>query len=444
MCFIVFSAQKNIFTLLNQFVMHEEIVHFVWKHSPSLFNGILLDDVETLEVISPGVHNSDSGPDFFNAKLRIGQTIWAGNIEIHINASDWNKHKHNTDPAFDSVILHLVVNYDKEVHNSQGKKVLTVQVPYPDNLEWELQRLVGQDSWIPCAQSLPSYNGLQLQMWLSSLAAERLEQKTEQIKALVNHFSGSWEEAFYVSMARSFGLKINALPFELLAKATPLKYLAKIRDCLFSIEAMLFGQAGILPSDEKADDYTQRLVKEYSYHKAKFSLSPIPNHLWKFMRLRPMAFPTIRIAQFAMLIHSSSALFSKCLEATNLKQLHGLLKVKTSEYWHSHYTFGNETSYRKKSIGLATIDIIILNTIIPFAFAYGIERGNDALKEKALALLEQMKPEKNSMTEGFLKLGVSASNAYTTQALAQLKNEYCDKRKCLYCQVGANVLLKRV
>lgn len=424
--------------------MHEEIIHFAWKYSYAIFNGVRLNDGGSIEVISPGIHNFDSGPDFFNAKVKIGNTVWAGNVEIHINSSDWNRHNHNTDPAYDSVILHLVANYDGDVLNSQGKKVPTVEIPYPDELEWELQRLVGQKAWIPCADVLPKYNSFSLRVWLSSLAAERLEAKTEQVKGFVEMFQGSWEEAFYLSIAHSFGLKVNALPFELLAKVTPLKALAKVKDNLFSVEALLFGQASLLPEGNQADDYARELIKEYAYQKLKFRLSPIPKHLWKFMRLRPAAFPTVRVAQFAMLIHRSTGLFSKCLEALSLQQLYDLLNVQTSEYWHNHYTFGKESVPRGKNLGKSTLDVIILNTIIPFTFAYGAARGNKQFKDKALSLLESMKPEKNSIVKGFAEIGVKADSAFFSQALTQLKQEYCDKRKCLYCQVGANVLLKRV
>lgn len=247
-----------------------------------------------------------------------------------------------------------------------------------------------------------------------------------------------------MSMAHSFGLKVNALPFDLLAKATPLKALAKVKDNLFSIEALLFGQASLLPEGKQVDEYALGLIKEYTYQRVKFGLSSIPKHLWKFMRLRPAAFPTVRIAQFAMLIHKSTGLFSRCLEATTIQQLYDLLNVQTSDYWSNHYTFTKDSVPCNKNLGRSSLDVIILNTVIPFTFAYGTARGNKQLKDKALSLLESMKPEKNNVVNGFDKIGVKADSAFFSQALVQLKHQYCDKRKCLYCQVGANVLLKRI
>jgi hypothetical protein len=425
--------------------MTEDIIHFIWKHNPSIFSGLNCGDLGTVEVVSPGEHNFDSGPDFFNAKVKIGNTLWAGNVEIHVNSSDWNRHGHNTDEAYSNVILHVVANNDAIIKNSKGENIPTLEIKYPNDLEWELQRLVASSAWIPCGDSIGKINPLNIRMWLSSLCIERLESKTHDIEALVNEYAGSWEEAFYVSMARSFGLKINSLPFEMLAKATPLKVLAKVRNNMLSLEALLFGQAGMLNiSDEKADEYMLALRKEYIYQQKKFGLTPVPSHLWKFMRLRPVAFPTIRIAQFAQLVSISSGLFSRCMEANDLSAYSNLLKVGCSPYWESHYTFGKESKSAKKSLGDSTVQVIILNTIVPFMFAYGKARGNEVLKEKALSILDEIMPEDNSVVKGFSKYGVKADSAFFSQALVQLKGQYCDKRKCLFCQVGVSVLLKRL
>jgi hypothetical protein len=425
--------------------MTEDIIHFVWKHNPTLLKGVVLPNEGEIEVISSGEHNFDSGPDFFNAKVKIGKTVWAGNVEIHINSSDWNKHGHNNNSAYDSIILHVVAKNDTIVYNSKGKIVPTIEIPYPNNLEWELQRLVASEAWIPCANHLNSFGQFNMHMWLASLAVERLEHKTIQVNDLVNEFNGSWEEAFYVSMARSFGLKINSLPFEMLAKVTPLMVLAKVKNNLPTLEALLFGQAGMLNFDiNTADDYMASLQKEYVYQQKKFSLSPLPSHLWKFMRLRPVSFPTIRIAQFAMLIHKSTGLFSRSMEAHNFDYVSNLLKIGCSPYWQNHYTFGKESKTMDKVLGDDMINRLILNTIVPFMFAYGASRGNQELKDRALTILETTKPESNNVVKGFAQNGVKADSAFFSQAMVQLKGQYCDKRKCLYCQVGVNVLLKRL
>jgi hypothetical protein len=425
--------------------MNEDIIHFVWKHSSALFKGLKCYPNGEIEVISPGEHNFDSGPDFFNAKVKIGNTIWAGNVEIHVKSSDWNKHKHNVDEAYNNVILHVVANNDVQVKNAKGDLVPTLEINYPDQVEWELHRFVASENWIPCADEIKRINSINIRMWLSSLCVERLEHKTYYVNTLVDESKGNWEEAFYISMARSFGLKINALPFELLAKATPLKLLAKVKNSLFSIEAILFGQAGMLEcSDIHSDDYRLALIKEYNYQREKFHLKPIPGHLWKFMRLRPSAFPTIRISQFAKLINSSMGLFSRCMEAKDLSEFRKILRVGCSSYWDNHFTFGNVSSNSDKILGDTTVQIIILNTVVPFMFAYGIARDNEALKDKALTLLEGLKPEVNSIIKGFSSCGVKADSAFFSQALVHLKSQYCNRRKCLFCRIGANVLLKRI
>ncbi len=425
--------------------MTEDIIHFSWRYRPSSFQGLPCDGNELIEVISPGEPNYDSGPDFFNAKVRIGNTVWAGNVEIHVKSSDWFRHGHHNDSAYDSIILHVVAENDRKAVNSKGKEVPTLEIPYPHELEWELQRLVASEAWIPCANHLKKVKPIDIRMWLASLAVERLEQKSETVKNLVNEFNGSWEEAFYVSMARSFGLKVNALPFEMMAKATPVKVLAKVKNSLLSIEALLFGQAGLLNStNPNVDEYYLQLKKEYLYQQKKFQLNSIPGHLWKFMRLRPVAFPTIRIAQFAQLIHQSTSLFSRCIEAKTFDEISSLLKVECSTYWKNHYTFGKESSMCSKALGEETVRIIVLNTIVPFLFSYGSMRGIEELKDRALSYLESMKPEANSIVRGFALSGVKAENTFFSQSLVQLKTQYCDKRKCLFCMVGANLLLKKL
>lgn len=424
--------------------MREEIIHFIWKYSYHTFQGLTTATGETVEILTPGIHNTDSGPDFFNAKIKMGNTVWAGNVEIHIKSSDWNKHNHQTNPEYDSVVLHLVIINDCNVYNSKGQQLTTLQIPYPNLLENEFKQLVENKGWIACAHELSNYDLFSLRVWLSNLAVQRLEKKTQRVNELVEQCHGDWEEAFYISLAYSFGLKINALPFELLAKATPLKNLKKVRDNLLSIEALLFGQANLIPFEDAEDDYSKGLAKEYIYQKKKFGLEPIPHHLWKFLRLRPPSFPTIRIAQFAQLLHQTPTLFSKIIEADTPTAFYEMLSVKTSPYWEKHYTFEKESVSKVKRLGKNTIDTIILNSIIPFTFAYGMARNKQELQEKAINMLEEMKPEINSIVSGFKELGVNADSALFTQALVELKNDYCDHKKCLYCQVGTKILLKRL
>jgi len=425
--------------------MKEQILNFIWKTKYFTFNKQTTSNGELIEVIDPGEINSDSGPDFFNAKVKIGDTTWAGNVEMHIKSSDWYIHNHHTDSAYDNVILHVVIQNDKPATNSKGQEIPTLEVKYPDALEWNLLHLTSSGSWIPCDDTFKSFDTFSVRMWLESLLIERLEQKTKQVFELVEKAKGSWEEAFYQSVARSFGLKVNALPFELLAQTTPLKVLSKHKDNLFQVEAILFGQSGLLSSDMRGcDDYSMKLHKEYQYLQHKFNLSPIQGHLWKFLRIRPTAFPTIRIAQFAKLVHQSSSLFSKVIEVDDVKDIIPLFKIDTSEYWEMHYNFCKESKRTKKRIGTDTLSIIAINSIVPFIFAYGISRSDAKLKGKAIKLLESIQPEKNSITTGFEGLGVEAKSAYDSQALIQLKTSYCDPKKCIYCHLGAKYLLKSI
>lgn len=423
--------------------MNEDLLHFQWQYNHSQCCKLICSNGEPVEVIDPGEHNFNSGPDFFNAKVKIGATTWAGNIEIHVKSLDWRKHKHQYNSQYDSVILHIVAQNDCITHNSKGEIIPTLEIPYPNELEWELQRLVASGKWIPCADAIGQFPSISLNLWLSALSVERMEEKTEEILAEMQANNFSWEEAFYHSVARSFGLKINALPFELVSKSTPLKYLSKIKNNLTQLEAMLLGQAGLLENTTCNDNYFIILKKEYGYLKQKHQLNPIPSHLWKFMRLRPVAFPTIRLAQFAKLIHQSSSLFSKAIEAKNLKEFEKLFTVTTSEYWETHYTFEKESKKCIKRLGPDTVSIIVINSVVPFLFAYGKSRNNQALIDKAINLLEELKSEKNSIVTGFTNAGLKIDNAFMSQSLVQLKTKYCDRRKCLFCHVGTKILLKK-
>lgn len=422
--------------------MKEDLLYFIWKNLAFTLNGLTTSQGEKIEIISPGEFNSNSGPDFFNAKVKIGGTIWAGNVEMHIKSSDWILHKHDGDRAYDNVILHIVTNDDKTIFNSKGQQISTIAINYPESLELKFKNLTNSGKWIPCEEHFSSFDSFSTRMWLESLMIERLEQKTSQVFDLVNGANGSWEDAFYQSIARSFGLKANALPFELLAKSTPLKVLGKHKDNLLQIEAILFGQSGLLENIVNSDTYSLSLQKEYKYLQHKFNLTTIDGHLWKFLRMRPTAFPTIRIAQFAMLIHKSTALFSKIIEVDDIKEIIKLIKVDTSDYWKTHYTFGKESKPAEKRIGTDTISIIAINTLVPFIFAYGISKSQNSLKDKALKLLENIKPEKNSVISNFTRLGVKAESAHDSQALIHLKSSYCDSKKCLYCHLGAKLLLR--
>ncbi len=421
--------------------MEELLLHFIWRYQPYILNGLKTVNGEPIEIIDPGLYNTDSGPDFSNAKIRIGQTLWAGNVEMHIKSSDWFNHKHHSNKAYDNVILHVVVDADKIATNTSGTPLPTLVVPYPSDLAQEFHELIQSQNWIACSQKIKEMDTLLISSTIDRMLSERLEAKTTRVMELVETSCNSWEEAFYQDFARSIGLKNNALPFQLLARYTPLKILAKHKNNIFQLEALLFGQSGLL-NKAKPDEYAEALKKEYRFLRNKFNLTPIDYSLWKFLRQRPASFPTIRIAQLAQIIFSSMGLFAQLMEVNSFIDIAKLLKVSVSDYWKGHYTFGEKSNHTPKHLGIETIKTITINSIIPFMFAYGRLRNKQHLEHKALDLLQALPPENNSIIKKFSIYGLKGINAYDTQALLHLKSHYCDIRKCIYCPIGVRILRK--
>ena len=419
--------------------MKEEFLHFIWEHRLFDKTDLKTVDGERLEIISTGQPNSNSGPDFFNARIRIGETIWAGNIEIHQKSSHWYQHRHETDAAYDNVILHVVELHDKPVI-IRDHQIPAVEIKYSPAILENFEQLLKSKRWIACEERLPEVDPFVLRFWFSSLMIERLQAKTSSILELLQQNKNNWNETFYQLLARNFGMKINALPFELLAKSLPLSILSKHKNDLFQIEALFFGQSGFLNETLLGDDYFLSLRNEYSFLYKKYGLSGIEAHLWKFMRLRPVNFPTIRIAQLAMLIHRSSALFSHILETETLQELKNLFDVATSEYWETHYRFNKTSGRIKKTLGETAFHNLVINTIVPMLFVYGDQHLDQAMKDRALRLLENLPPESNQITRKWNELGIDSQSAFETQALIQLKNCYCELKKCLHCQMGAKII----
>lgn len=423
--------------------MDESLLHFQWRHQHYTLNGLNTTKGDTVEVIDPGLYNTDSGPDFSNAKVRIGDTLWVGNVEMHIKSSDWFTHNHQTDNAYNNVILHVVVEHDRTAVTSNGTEVQTLVIPYPNELVQSYENLIKSTEWIPCASKIGIVDSLLINSTIDRMQVERLEDKSKRVAELVSQCNGSWEEAFYRDLCRSFGLKSNALPFQLLAQSLPQKVLAKHKNSTFQLEALLFGQSGLLDK-AKTDSYAISLKQEYTYLKNKFSLTPIEPSLWKFMRLRPASFPTIRIALLAMLAHKSSGLFSQLMEVKNIDDVIKFFAVEASDYWTNHYIFGEESISKKKRLGEETIRLITINTIIPFMYSYGRSRAKADLEANALAILQQMPPENNTIVRNFGALGIKALSAFDTQALVHLKTFYCETRKCIYCPIGVSILRKQL
>ncbi len=420
--------------------MKEEFLQFIWKHGLYLKDNLKTTDGKSVEIISSGRPNTDSGPDFFNAKIRIGETTWAGNIEVHQKSSHWYQHKHDIDGAYDNVILHVVELHDKPVQ-VKIHELPTLEITYPPEILENYEQLLKSERWIACEEKLHEVDPFILRFWFSSLMIERLQSKTSDILAILQQNKNNWNETFYQLLARNFGMKTNALPFELLAKSLPLQILSKHKNDLFQIEALLFGQSGLLNETLLGDDYYLSLRKEYSYLYKKYSLSGIEAHLWKFMRLRPINFPTVRIAQLAMLVHHSSALFSRVLETENPEGLRKLFNVKASGYWDTHYRFNKPSGgNRQKVFGETAFNNLVINTIVPLLFVYGDQHLDQAMKDRALFLLEKLAPEENQIIRKWNELGIESRTAFETQALLQLKNNYCDHKKCLNCQMGAKII----
>jgi len=422
----------------------EEFLHFVWENRLFFTNNLQTVGGEPMEIINPGRKNPNAGPDFFNAKVKIGETIWAGNIEIHKKASDWEKHNHTGDKAYENVILHVVEEADRKIVRENGSEIATFEMTWPEQYTRNYQKLLDAQTWIACQEQFHRVDPVVLQLGFNRLMIERLENKTGEIIRRLEQNQQNWNETFYQMLARMFGFKVNAIPFEMLAKAIPMNILAKHKNSLFQVEALLFGTSGLLNEELFGDDYFLELRKEFGFLYKKYNLKPVEAHLWKFMRLRPGNFPTIRIAQLAALIHRSQGLFSKILETETIDELKTLFNVKASEYWDTHYRF-NKLSPRKsaKDLGENSINTLIINVVVPFLFVYGEKQNQHHLKNRALEFLEELPPETNSITEKWGNLGVSARSAFESQALLQLKNMHCNLKKCLNCPIG-NKLVKQL
>jgi hypothetical protein len=421
--------------------MPEEFLQYIWENNLFKVDGLQTTDGQPVEIISTGKRNSDSGPDFFNARIKIDNTIWVGNVEIHRLASDWERHGHKADAAYNNVILHVAEIIDKPVFRSNGEEIPAVVLHYPAALKINYQKLLDAKTWIACQSQFHKVDPIILQLGFNRLMIERLEDKTSEILSRLQANNNDWNATFYQMLARMFGFKVNAVPFELLAKSLPIEVLAKHKSNLFQLEALLFGNSGLLNEQLLGDDYCINLRNEYSFLYKKYQIKGIESHLWKFMRLRPGNFPTVRISQFAALIHRSHGLFSKIIEIEGLNELKQLFKVQASEYWNSHFNFNkNSIKYSVKELGETSINTIILNVVIPFLFVYGEKQNKEYLKNRSLEFLEQLPAEENSIVVKWQKLGVESRSAFESQALLQLKNKYCEQKKCLNCQIGVKLV----
>jgi hypothetical protein len=424
--------------------MKEEFLHYLWKYGLFYTDRLIDPEGNRIEIIHPGEYNPDSGPDFFNARIRIAETEWAGNVEIHTKASHFETHRHNLDHSFDNIILHIVSETDKRVRNARGEEVLTVKIEFEPSLFGKYIELLNNPFIIACQDEIEKLDRFFVKHWLGYLLTERLEEKCESIVNIYTNTGNDWDETFYRLLSRYFGFRVNTEPFEMLASALPFKIIGKHIDNRFQVEALLFGTSGMLEEglfrNAINDFYYRELIGEYKILSAKYSLKPIHGWLWKFSKLRPVNFPTIRISQLAAMLAITGGLFSKVIDAKNVRELKNVFEVSASEYWDDHYVFGKISNKRNKKTGTTASDILLINAVIPVIFFYGKCRSNPAILERAVAFLDEIKAEENIIISEWEKTGIDAASAFDSQALLQLRNEYCRKRRCLECRIGARLV----
>ncbi len=417
--------------------MNERLLQFIWQFQYFNNNELTTDSGEEIHILFPGQYNTNQGPDFSDARVRIGSTTWVGSIELHLKTSDWYKHQHQKDTNYNNVILHVVWEDDG---STDGLPVFELKSRIPKLLLQRYGELMNSSAFIPCEKSISTIHTITWKSWKDRLLVERLLRKAQVVEACLEQNKYHWEETFWWLLARNFGIKVNADAFEAIARSIPVNILAKHKTQVQQVEALLFGQAGLL-NNHFLEDYPILLKREYEFLNKKYRLRPIhqPIH---FLRMRPGNFPTIRLAQLAMLITRSAHLFSTIRELGTVKEVGGLFEITANDYWHYHYRFEEASPFKKKKLGETMIGNIIINTVVPVLFSYGKYHDENKYKEKALQWLEEMSAEINGITGGFQQLGIENKNAFDSQALIELKNEYCDKKRCLDCVIG-NELLKK-
>ena len=422
--------------------MTEQLLQFIWLHRLyAVLPSLKTLDGEVIWVHNPGRLNPDAGPDFLEAKLKIGETLWAGHIELHVRSSDWNRHEHQHDPAYAHLILHVVYEHDGHIQTLGDTVFPTLELkPRIDpGLMLRYEKLMGAKQFIPCAEGLAAVQTITVQHQLSRMLAERFELKMKTINHLLHRFRSHWQEVLYIKLARGFGMQINQDAFEELALCTPLSILMKHRHHPLQLEALLFGQAGFL-FDYLDDPYALLLRNEYAYLRELYHLQPMQKHRWKFLRLRPANFPTIRIAQFASLLSTSEYLWTQWPYCKTIDELDAMLCCELSAYWQQHYHFGASVSRGIKAMGKAFRYQLILNVLLPLLYVYGKWQGGDTCCERAIRLVEDLPPEDNAIISKWKQVGIVSKSAADTQALLQLKSYYCQQHRCLSCSIGFSLL----
>lgn len=430
----------------------ESLLHYTWKHRLFPLAPLTTMDGQPVEVIDPGMENRNDGPDFFNAKVKIGGTLWVGNVEIHVNASDWYLHGHDTDKRYDSVVLHVATTVDREVKRTDDTPIPQMALQVPQHIVNNYRELLAADRYPPCYRIIPELSNLTIHSWMSSLLYERLDQRAELITARYEAHDKNWDDALFCTLARNFGFGTNGEAFDEWARRIDFRAVDKHADNLLQVEAFFFGQAGLLDEATvpeyyhealQEDTYFQMLKREYAFLAHKFGLRPMEATMWRLLGMRPANFPHVRLAQLAHLYHERRISVSKLLAAPDRAAITELLSVEASDYWDTHYTFASTPSApTKKRVTDSAVTLLLINSVAPFYYSYGRRKDNEQYCEQAILLLEQLKAENNYIIRTWIDCGLLVKNAADSQALIQLKKQYCNRHDCLRCRIGYEYLKK--
>lgn len=424
-------------------LMREDFIHFLWRQARFDLRDLKTTTGAPISIQHFGIHNQDAGPDFSGGQIRIDGVQWAGNIEMHVNASEWYEHRHDNDPAYDNVILHVVYEEDRPVYRSNGQRIpcLELHGRIPAGIYQSYWRLQHNEYWIPCQHQIQRIGEPDRKNWLDQVLRERISAKSKRISERFIHNGRDWEETFYQFLARALGGRVNADAMEMLARSLPLRVLLKHKHSLLQLEALFFGQSGLIPEHEKEEHaYVTLLRREYQLLQVKYQLRPVPVTAWRYLRLRPNNFPTIRIAQLATMVFRTGQLFGKSLAAASPKELANMFEVELSNYWRTHYRFGKEGQAGRRKLGTVMVHSILINTVAPALVAYSKHRLDERYEDRALDILRGLPAENNKVIRKWSALGLKPENAADSQALLQLKQNYCEKTRCTDCAIGCKLL----
>lgn len=420
------------------FDFNEDLLQFIWKYKLLKPGKYITESGREIKIINYGELNSDSGPDFFNAKIKIDNITLAGNVEIHVKASDWKKHHHHKDNAYSNVILHVVYDNDEKKSSSAGCETLVIKKHFDSEIIKKYKGLVNSERKLPCAKHIGKISEIKINTWLERLLVERLESKTLYIENIFTQTGNDYAAAFYTLFLRNLGFKVNAEPFETLARHLPLSVLLKHSNNLFQLEALIFGTAGLLEKTY-SEKYIQQLQNEFEFLKTKYKLHPLKQGVWKFMRMRPANFPSMRMWQLAKIIHHEREFFSNPSDFNSVKKLETAISHNPEGYWQCHYSLGGAKQDETGRLGRTSVENIMINTMAPFLFFYHKRNGKENFNP--MNLLEELESETNAKTRIFTGCGLKTENAGQSQALIQLYDNYCKKKNCLQCAIAAQLLL---